>query len=393
MEKRYEKRTDETDYEYGLRLITLKIEEKPDDLDWQDIVDILHLDIHRDTLRKSVTGSPYSGYSVLKYYKDRQLKCTPSDELLEIKKATIQMRDERNELNKKYREIGRADKLISIFKDIISKTVPCQFEFHQVPSLSGDNDLVVLLSDIHYGIGVDNVYNVCNTSVIKNRLEYYLSEICEIQHTHQSENCYLVLGGDLISGAIHSTIRIENIENVVTQIKEISVLITAFVNELSKQFFNVHVFESPGNHSRLFPNKDDNQKGDLLDSLIPHYLKAALQNQTNVHIHDNHIDNEICAFTVRGHKVVGVHGDKDPLSSIAENMKRMVGYTPDIIVVGHKHSNGLKTIDKTKVIQNGSLSGMDNYTVSKRLFGTPEQIVFSVSEKRKIAALYDIQFD
>lgn len=393
MNKRYEKQSGESDYEYGLRLITIKVEEKPDDLEWQDIVDLLHLDVHRDTLRKSVNGSPYSGYSVLKYFKGKQLKCAPSDELMEIKKATIQLRDERNELNKKYREISRADKLMSIFRDIISETVLCEFEPHSVPSLTGDNDIVVLLSDIHYGIGVDNIYNTCNTSVIKQRLEDYLSEIIEIRNLHKSENCYLVLGGDLISGMIHSTIRIENIENVVSQIKGISVLISHFVNELSKIFFNVHVYETPGNHSRLFQNKDDNQKGDLLDTLIPHYLKASLQNQTNVHIHDNYIDEEICAFIVRGHKIVGVHGDKDPITSIVDNMKRMVGYTPDVVVVGHRHNNGLKTVDKVKVVQNGSLSGMDNHTVNRRIIGTPEQMVFVVSEKRCIAGLYDIQFE
>lgn len=393
MNKRYEKQSGESDYEYGLRLISIKVEEKPDDLDWQDIVDLLHLDVHRDTLRKSVNGCPYSGYNVLKYYKNKQLKCVQSDELAEIKKATIQMRDERNELNKKYREISRAEKLISIFKEIITKDVKCEFDANKSPVVTGDNDMVVLLSDIHYGIGVDNTYNTCNKDVIKARMEQYLAEVKQILYMHKSQDCYLVLGGDLISGSIHNTIRIENIENVVTQIKEVSVLISHFVNELSKLFYHVHVYETPGNHSRLFQNKDDNQKGDLLDTLIPHYLKASLQYQTNVVIHENYIEEEICSFVVRGHKVVGVHGDKDPITSIVPNLSRMVGYIPDIVVVGHKHQNGLQTIDRTKVVQNGSLSGMDNYTVNKRLLGNSEQIVFIVSEKRSIAALYDIQFE
>lgn len=70
MNKKYERKSNENDYDYGLRLITIKVEERPDDLEWGDIVDLLHLDIHRDTLRKSVTGSPYSGYAVMKHFQE-----------------------------------------------------------------------------------------------------------------------------------------------------------------------------------------------------------------------------------------------------------------------------------------------------------------------------------
>jgi hypothetical protein len=43
MNPQYKKLESETDYEYGLRLISIKVEEKPDDLDWEDIVKFLNL--------------------------------------------------------------------------------------------------------------------------------------------------------------------------------------------------------------------------------------------------------------------------------------------------------------------------------------------------------------
>lgn len=388
MNKKYERKSNENDYDYGLRLITIKVEERPDDLEWGDIVDLLHLDIHRDTLRKSVTGSPYSGYAVMKHFQETG----GNTDLIELKKATIQMRDERNELNKKYREISRNSKMLDMFKEIISSDVSCMFQTNKVIARHTDNDMVVLLSDIHYGIGIDSSFNRCDKTIIQERLEKYLEEIQSIQSTHHSQDCFLVLGGDLISGAIHSQIRMENTENVITQIKEISVLLSHFVNELSKIFFNVHILETPGNHSRLFPNKAENQKGDLLDTLIPHYLKAALQNQVNVWFHQNTIDDEICDFRVRGHYVMGVHGDKDSIPAVVDNMKKVSGCTPDIIVMAHRHTNALTTINDTKIVQNGCLSGTDNYAVSKRLINRPEQTVFIVSEKQKIVCLYDITF-
>jgi len=74
---RYE---NETDFEYGLRLLTEKVEGKLNkDTDWQDIVDELGLNVHRDTLRKSFNKTDYcqeygySGYDILQYFKDKQI--------------------------------------------------------------------------------------------------------------------------------------------------------------------------------------------------------------------------------------------------------------------------------------------------------------------------------
>lgn len=54
MNPRYERREGEESYEYGLRLIETKIEQKPDDLDWEDIIEATGIDCHRDSLRKQL---------------------------------------------------------------------------------------------------------------------------------------------------------------------------------------------------------------------------------------------------------------------------------------------------------------------------------------------------
>lgn len=70
----------EADFEYGLRLLTHKVEGKLNkDTDWQDIVDELGLNVHRDTLRKNFNKTDYcqeygySGYDILQYFKDKQI--------------------------------------------------------------------------------------------------------------------------------------------------------------------------------------------------------------------------------------------------------------------------------------------------------------------------------
>ena len=61
---------EETQWEYGLRLIEAKVDGDID-LEWQDLVEILELDCHRDSLRKATNVTDYSGVSVSKYYKQK----------------------------------------------------------------------------------------------------------------------------------------------------------------------------------------------------------------------------------------------------------------------------------------------------------------------------------
>lgn len=401
----YNRKPDESDMEYGLRLIIIKIEQKPDDLDWSDIVELLRLDIHKDSLRKAAAVTPYSGYAVMKYFKEKMYECLDTEQMqqlkekeLEIKKQTILMRDERNELNNKIREFARAEKIINIFKEIISEEVhPYEcFTPTTLPSINSEKDMVIMLSDIHYGLMSNNSFNYYDTEVAKERLQKYLEKIFDIVELHEPKDCHLVLGGDLISGVIHSTIRSENMENVVTQIKEVSELISEFTFFLSGRFENVIVHHVPGNHSRVTQRKDDNDHGDYLDSLIPHYMKAALKHIGNICIDiekDNYLDDEISCFWVRNNYFVAVHGQNDSVKNVLNNMTRMCGFIPDAVLLGHRHTNGLTTIDKTKVVECGSLSGTDSYCIENRLIGNPEQICFLVTEDSVIDCLYDIQLD
>lgn len=395
MEK-YKKKPDETDFEYGLRLIEIKVEQKPEDLEWSDIVELLGLDVHKDSLRKAASTTPYSAYAVMKYFKEKMVTEHYGEEvsqkLNDIYKATILMRDERNELNRIKRAEARKQGLLATFKEIISEEVKPRYDFCEVePVGESDNDLVVILSDIHYGLCVDNIHNKYSPKIAESRLNDYYGEIVKIADRYESENCYLFLGGDLINGAIRATTRISNTENVIEQVKNVSSLITDFAHALSQIFNKIYVHSVPGNHSRIFPNKEENQINEYLDNLIPFYMQAALQNIKNIEFYNNLYQGELCSFTVRGHKFAGVHGHHDTVQSVVDNMNKMIKETPDVILMGHRHANGLHTINQTKVIECGSLSSTDDYCMEKRLIGSPEQVVLVVSEEKCIESFCDVQ--
>ena len=91
------------------------------------------------------------------------------------------------------------------------------------------------------------------------------------------------------------------------------------------------------------------------------------------------------------------HGDKDTEKNVVYNMTKLARRArrplPDICFLGHRHTNGLTTVDEVKVVQAGCVDGMDGYSIDKRYVGVPEQMVTVISERKKIKALCDIQLD
>ena len=90
----YEKHSGENDLDYAMRLIAIKKELKPGDLDWCDIVELLGLDYNPDSLRKS-QDSPFGGLAVYKEMQkriinsgDKELKKTLKSEFGEFEFET-----------------------------------------------------------------------------------------------------------------------------------------------------------------------------------------------------------------------------------------------------------------------------------------------------------------
>lgn len=309
----------------------------------------------------------------------------------ELVKEQVKTRDERNELTRILREQARKESYADMIKRIINENVePINFSINN-NSFDSDNDLLVHFSDIHCGIKIDNWKNTFNESVLKERVEAYTSEIINIKNLHKSQDCYMVIG-EVVSGLIHNNLRLQNNMNLIEQFKYISELISNMLVELSVCFNNIYVYTTPANHSRIVAKKEDSIDGENMDILLPFYLKARLQNINNISICDNEIEPEIAMFNIRGNNIFSSHGHKDSPATVVQNFTMMFGIKPDIVLLGHRHTNGLSTVFDTKVIESGSVSGTDNFAVSIRKTNKPEQTV-SVINKKGLVCLYDIRLD
>ena len=316
------------------------------------------------------------------------------EERVKWEKERIRLQDERTAYRRTIRDQARRETFAEqVARRAAQADVPLPFKPSNLPERErvGECDVVVHMTDLHAGIGISNRWNEYSEEVMINRLCEYLQQIFDVRQRHEAENCYVILGGDLISGGIHPTLRIENNQDVIDQVLTVSELLSQVLAELSTIFSNVHVYLTPGNHGRIQANKDLDLAHENLDNLILPYLEAKLQNFPNVICHKNDIEQSMAVFTVRGNLVYASHGDRDRFKTATQRLTMMLGKQPDLIYLGHMHHNAYESQSNTKVIQSGCLSGPDQYCVDKRINGKPEQTISVITEKG-LLCLYDVRF-
>lgn len=376
------------------QLDLLKRKQKDSNIEWQDIADFRSdyngESEHRDTIRK---GSKllYEYLDAGWVHEPTSMSISESDEIIRLKKERQKLSDARVEYNRQIRQEARKESYSEMIKRIICENVEPTDLKVQYHTFNSNTDLLVHLTDIHTGIEINTWNNTFNQDILKERIEKFTSEILKIRDLHKSENCYLVIG-EILSGIIHNNLRLQNNMDLMEQFKYISELISAMLIKIANHFNHIYVYVTPGNHSRISPKKEDSLDGENMDVLLPFYLKAKLQNINNIDIYENNIDPEIAMFNIRGNNVFASHGHKDNPASVVQNFTMMFGIKPDIVLLGHRHLNGLTTVYNAKVIESGCCSGTDQYAMSIRKTNRPEQTI-SVVGQDGLVCLYDIQLD
>ena len=368
---------------------------------WQNVAGILNrvlgFDYGESTYRKK-----YQAFQKLmqanehKFLNDDNYVKELRLERQELAKEKQKLSDERTELNRQIREQARRESYLEMVKNVLcDNTQPFELDIDKEHiddlAICSGRDLLCHFTDVHTGIYIDNFKNHFDENELKKRIENYTLKIIQIQKLHQAENCYIV-ASELISGLIHNNLRLQNNLDLMEQFKTVSLLFATMIQDLSQYFNNVYVYTVEGNHSRIVAKKEDSLQGENMDILLPFYLQAKLQNYKNVHIKENTVCQDIAMFNVRGNNVFASHGDKDSPSSVVQNWTMMFGIKPDIVLLGHRHTNGMTTVYDTKVLESGSICGADQYALSIRKTNKPEQTV-SVIDETGLVCLYDIQLD
>ena len=271
MNKRYLRKNDEGYYEYGLRLIEIKCKENPNDLDWEDILELLDYKIHRDSLRKACNTTMFSSYNVMQYYKDKyevdNKKLKEIDvKIIELEEKKKQYQTVKLEYNKLLRQHSRANLYIEQIKDSIDKLKPLDIPNHKIHIVDNEKILLINISDTHVGRTGEikglhgEILNKYNFDIFKQRLWKIFDESLEIINKENINNVYLLCEGDAVDGLLRQS-QIQSLElGVVDSVIAYCDFMSNYINELSKYVY-VNYYSAYGNHDnlRLLSAKSDKE--------------------------------------------------------------------------------------------------------------------------------------
>lgn len=369
---------------------------------WDDIAYFMNFYFRNDESEYRTSSAYRKPYEqAKKFYESGVFNKFSEDEYInklnaskrEAEREKVKLRDERRAWSKQNYADARAEDVLDKLSDSLVSIGRIQFPNHRVDTFTSDNDMIILLSDLHIGATFNNRFGRFDTDIAVERMSELLSNVLELQKIHNSENCYVLSLGDQISGIIHKTIQVTNRENIVEQVKIATEIISNFCYTMSQHFNNVNFISVSGNHSRLTTNKDNAMHDDRLDDLISWAVGLALYNVENFHVIENDIDTSIALFDIRGKSYVATHGDYDGFNKgDVQKLISVIREFPEAWFTGHLHTIAVDEVNEVKMIRGGSLAGSgDDYTIEKRLTGKASQLV-CIADDNGLKAYYPIYF-
>ena len=215
---------DENEHQYIWRLCEAK-ENGLIDCDWKSLAEIFNKELCNDETDYKDESAYRKSYQYAKmYYEDVFKNKIESQEFLDdltgkeesLKKERYKLLDARSAYNKKIRDLARLEDRLDYLEKMVKENSQMSLPKVDIErSESSDNDLLVILSDLHIGQTFDSFSGKYDSSIAGKRLSQYLGNIKRIKNINKCENCYLSLQGDLISNSIHKSISITNRENVI----------------------------------------------------------------------------------------------------------------------------------------------------------------------------------
>ncbi len=408
MNPKYERREGEDAFEYGLRLIETKIEQKPDDLDWEDIIEATGMDCHRDSLRKAAAVTPYSGYAVAQYFKKKyaaQGNSGQDDYMTELEYKIAEMRkeakrfyDQRREFNKVIDRIGREenleDRLIESAQNL-NNLVPLAINktddlFHD------DSEAVIVFADWHYGMVTDNIWERYDTQVCRRRVERLIQRAVERIRLNKCCRLHVVLLGDAAHGSIHTSARVASEELTCDQIMQVSEIMAQAISTLANEVSETVVHATYGNHLRTVQNKKDSIHADNMERLIPWWLEQRLQDRGDIVFPEAEY-YEFLYFSVCGYNICAAHGDLDNVKNAGKTLhtlftKKYSSNIDYVLLADKHHKEEFEELGIESMIV-PCLCGTDDYANGKRLYSTPAQLMMVFRPRVGADACYQIKLD
>lgn len=295
----------------------------------------------------------------------------------EIYKAKRQLYDQRREYNKMLVSEARANHLAEKLIEAANLAPLKHYSEMLTFSNSASNEeAVLMLSDWHYGQVSNNIWNQYNVDICLQRVSKLFDKVSSALKEHTISTLHVVLLGDFVNGAIHTSCRVAAEENTCEQLMHVSEILANFINELSAYVHEVNIYSTYGNHARTIQNKNDSIHADNMERVIPWWLRERLQDNNKVNVVDSEY-YEFIYFNVCGYNIVCTHGDLDKFNDIGiivnSLFTKKYGKAIDYTFSADKHH--LESFEQFGIesMLVGSLCGTDEFANNKRLYSNPMQ--------------------
>ena len=299
-------------------------------------------------------------------------------DMMELKRLAVREREEINRYNADIRLAAREEHLQNLileYSKIIKTNLLLKVgKLERITPSMITKEGTLLLSDWHYGMEYYNEYNAYNPEIAKERISYIRDCTIAYCQTNQIEKINVLNLGDLISGNIHTAIKLQNRIGLAQQIAEVARILIEMLSSFVQSGLSVSYYSVLDNHSRIDPNKKDALNVDSYVYLIDEMVDIALHDVVDMHVSSNNFNPTVIKFTCLGHRIAGVHGDKDNIKTVVSALAMSQGEIFDFIVSAHLHHFAAEEQGGCKVLCNPSLIGCDEYSDNHRWKSVPGQL-------------------
>ena len=387
----YIKRKEESITSYSIRLYKNR---KNYGLTFQECGDLLN-EVSGEEFSEAKWRRPVQHYLEIQEYLEQENPTGVDSDVLEeielekieLQKQQIRMRDKKRELNALIRRQARLENLEDYFKEVTEN-----FEGVSLPiSKSNANDkkeAAIIISDWHVGMKFEGRFNTFNYEVAEQRIAKVKDKTLDTVRKENIDTLHIANLGDMISGGIHVSTRVQAEEDVIQQVIRASEYLKQFVKTFLDEGIQVKYYNIIGNHGRYQSNKSEVAGiEENFEKLILTILDTAFSNYDNYNstgCRDGIIETEIS-----GQKIILAHGDYDKSTNAALRLPQLFSYVPNYIITGHIHHSTSKDFGVTEHIVNPSLIGADDYATGGRFGGKQGQklILFNESDIESITTI------
>ena len=387
----YIKRKEESITSYSIRLYKNR---KNYGLTFQECGDLLN-EVSGEDFSEAKWRRPVQHYLEIQEYLEQENPTGVDSDVLEeielekieLQKQQIRMRDKKRELNALIRRQARLENLEDYFKEVTEN-----FEGVSLPKTKSNTEdkkeAMIAISDWHIGMEFEGRFNTFNHEVAEQRIAKVKDKTLDTVRKENIDTLHIANLGDMISGGIHVSTRVQAEEDVIQQVIRVSEYLKQFIKTFLDEGIQVEYYNIIGNHGRYQSNKSEVAGiEENFEKLILTILDTAFSNYDNYNstgCRDGIIETEIS-----GQKIILAHGDYDKSTNAALRLPQLFSYVPDYIITGHIHHSTSKDFGVTEHIVNPSLIGADDYATGGRFGGKPGQklILFNESDIESITTI------